>query len=367
MRSVPQAEAKPPNTKAALISQGRPSRGKLDSLVLRQDQQEIKRWHHTIMISQEEIDRLKAENSPLEVALRHGLELKKQGTKWLALCPFHEEKSPSFTIETDHAHCYGCGWHGDSIKLEAALSESAFPEACKRLGGTESAPPEDEATRRKRAEERRQRQAQAETKTRAERAAKRTRWPQFCYGRTPDLAELAISRVKSGKKRLDYAGPWRAQELGHLYFATWRGHLAWIIGDTTCAVARRLDGKKWEHGSPHKSDTLPGSEKHPIGLTQSPLPAILVEGEPNYLAALARLWRSGQHDSWQVVCMLGTGANLGDYASLLAGRDVLIHPDGDPVGLAAGERWRDEAVCAGAKSTIVKPLQRDIDEEEVAA
>jgi len=36
--------------------------------------------------------------------------------------PFHQEKTGSFTIYEDHGHCFGCGWHGDIIDLEAAIT-----------------------------------------------------------------------------------------------------------------------------------------------------------------------------------------------------------------------------------------------------
>ena len=318
------------------------------------------------MILEEEIDRIKAENSPVEVALRHNLELKKQGSNWLALCPFHSEKTPSFNIYVDHAHCYGCGWSGDSIKLESELSGLSFRDTCRKLGASESETREDEAKRLKSIEERRQRREQAEAERRRENKAKRSAWPQLYVGRTHDLQELATLRG------IAYAGPWLAQELGHLRFARHRDQLAWVVGDRSAAAARRLDGKLWEHGTPHKSDTLLGSEKHPISLTKSSLPAILIEGEADYLATLARLWQQGQHEAWQVVCMLGAGARLGGHAKLLKGREVVIYAHGEKAGQAAADRWKDEAAFADAKSMTIYALPdgRDINDltvEEVAA
>lgn len=38
-----------------------------------------------------------------------------------ALCPFHDEKTPSFHIYMDGGHCYGCGWHGDQVAFVADL------------------------------------------------------------------------------------------------------------------------------------------------------------------------------------------------------------------------------------------------------
>lgn len=49
-------------------------------------------------------------------------------------CPFHHEDSPSFTVYRDHAHCFGCGWHGDVIKWTQERRGLGFREACEMLG-----------------------------------------------------------------------------------------------------------------------------------------------------------------------------------------------------------------------------------------
>lgn len=48
-------------------------------------------------------------------------------------CPFHSEDTPSFTVYRDHAHCFGCGWHGDVIKWTMSRRGVAFAEACRLL------------------------------------------------------------------------------------------------------------------------------------------------------------------------------------------------------------------------------------------
>tara|TARA_R110001632_G_scaffold216211_1_gene343651 strand:- start:6224 stop:7273 length:1050 start_codon:yes stop_codon:yes gene_type:complete len=51
-----------------------------------------------------------------------GIGIKPKSMKSLIPCPFHDEKTPSFQVSIDHGHCYGCGWHGDIIDLEASIS-----------------------------------------------------------------------------------------------------------------------------------------------------------------------------------------------------------------------------------------------------
>ena len=50
-------------------------------------------------------------------AIRSYYELKKGGANYLGLCPFHGEKTPSFTVSPSKQfyHCFGCGAHGNAI------------------------------------------------------------------------------------------------------------------------------------------------------------------------------------------------------------------------------------------------------------
>lgn len=57
--------------------------------------------------------------------------LKKTGKNYSACCPFHNEKSPSFTVNRDKQfyHCFGCGAHGDAIGFLVAYDHQSFVEA----------------------------------------------------------------------------------------------------------------------------------------------------------------------------------------------------------------------------------------------
>lgn len=63
--------------------------------------------------------------------------LKKAGKNYQACCPFHSEKSPSFTVSHDKQfyHCFGCGLHGDVIGFIQEISGCTFHEAVETLGG----------------------------------------------------------------------------------------------------------------------------------------------------------------------------------------------------------------------------------------
>ncbi len=61
--------------------------------------------------------------------------LKKAGKDYKACCPFHEEKTPSFTVSADKQfyHCFGCGAHGTAIGFLMEYDHLSFPEAVEEL------------------------------------------------------------------------------------------------------------------------------------------------------------------------------------------------------------------------------------------
>ena len=76
-----------------------------------------------------------AKTKPIAELARSRLDLKPSGRNFTALCPFHNEKTPSFYLYTDsnHYHCYGCQAHGDVITLTMHLHGTGFTEAVKML------------------------------------------------------------------------------------------------------------------------------------------------------------------------------------------------------------------------------------------
>ena len=74
---------------------------------------------------------------PLEGVIGKRVRLARRGRELLGLCPFHKEKTPSFTVNEDKGffHCFGCGAHGDVIGFVMRDEGLSFPEAVERLAG----------------------------------------------------------------------------------------------------------------------------------------------------------------------------------------------------------------------------------------
>ncbi len=86
------------------------------------------------MISQDSIEGLKARVDIVDVISNY-IEVKKAGANFKAVCPFHDEKSPSFVISPQKQiyHCFGCGAGGDAIKFVMEYEKLNYPEAIERL------------------------------------------------------------------------------------------------------------------------------------------------------------------------------------------------------------------------------------------
>jgi DNA primase len=89
------------------------------------------------MIPQEFIQSLLGRVDIVDVVDRY-VKLKKAGANFQALCPFHNEKSPSFSVSPSKQfyHCFGCGAHGNAIGFLMEYSGFAYPEAIRALAET---------------------------------------------------------------------------------------------------------------------------------------------------------------------------------------------------------------------------------------
>jgi DNA primase len=90
--------------------------------------------------------------------------LKKGGANFMGLCPFHGEKSPSFSVSPTKQfyHCFGCGVHGNAIGFLMEHAGMGFVEAVHDLAGQYGLQvPEEDASPQDRARAASQRQKQA--------------------------------------------------------------------------------------------------------------------------------------------------------------------------------------------------------------
>jgi DNA primase len=85
--------------------------------------------------SRESLELLRSRIDLVEV-LSPYLKLQRAGAAYKALCPFHDEKTPSFVIQRgdNHYHCFGCGAHGDAIQFLMTYLKMSFVEAVESLG-----------------------------------------------------------------------------------------------------------------------------------------------------------------------------------------------------------------------------------------
>ena len=86
------------------------------------------------MISKETIERV-FDTARIEEVVGDFVSLKKRGTNWLGLCPFHNEKTPSFNVNPARNiyKCFGCGKGGNSVSFVMEHEQYSYPEALRYI------------------------------------------------------------------------------------------------------------------------------------------------------------------------------------------------------------------------------------------
>lgn len=87
-------------------------------------------------ISPEKIEEAKRRADIVDLVSEY-VTLKKGGKNFLGLCPFHKEKTPSFTVNRDKQifYCFGCGEGGNVVTFLMKMNNMSFPEAVRHLAG----------------------------------------------------------------------------------------------------------------------------------------------------------------------------------------------------------------------------------------
>ena len=293
--------------------------------------------------------------------------LKKTGQNFTGLCPFHQEKSPSFAVHPVRQiyHCFGCGVGGDVFKFVMEVDKCSFPEAIRtvaeKCGIPIPRPREHSPEERQENQQRaglvemhreaaaffvRQLHEAAEGKVAAayleDRGMDRAATTRFGLGFAPSSGDALLRQLKSkySEKLLEASGLLSRDQSGRFY-DRFRRRIIFPISNEAGKIiafgARAMGDEQPKYlNSPEtpiysKSKVLYHLDRAKEGLRQSDF-AILVEG---YMDAIA-VARAGLTN---VVASCGT--SLAEPQIKLLGRftrRVIVNYDPDTAGQAATER-----------------------------
>jgi hypothetical protein len=287
---------------------------------------------------------------------RDGHDLRRTGSQFVTLCPFHQERTPSCFVNpaTGRFHCFGCGFNGTvidyTVRKRGISPADAMVELAPRVHHNQPAPAGQNAGNGC---------AKPDVPNRARRLPK---LPPMHKGSAADLEQLAKLR------NLSIEAPRLASSRGLLWFCRLADGPekvpAWVMTDRTRrnAQARRLDGERWHHAwnidtqqwfpvePPHRRRKVRGfcgnRASWPVGLEEAqPFAGIaLVEGV-DQLAAFHFLITEGREDAAAPVAMFGaTNRFRDDILKLFAGKRIRIFPhiDGNGTGLLAAVAWESK-------------------------
>jgi DNA primase len=322
------------------------------------------------------IDDLKNRADLVRIIQPYAQDLKKKGANWMACCPFHQEKSPSFSVNPSKGFykCFGCGKGGTAFNFLMEVEGLNFPEAVKRvaeMSGIMLPEPVDdvsyERTKKKREETKKvadqiielnqaalefwqqelrsdEPKAKAAREYLASRGISEEVQTTFRMGFSPDSWDSLYKLLKktgSDEKVIQQSGLVSVNEEKDRVFDRFRGRIMFPVldvnGRPVAFGARAMGDDQPKYlNSPETPAYVKG--QHLYGLFQSKESirrkkfAILVEG---YLDLIA-LYQFGITN---VAASLGT--SFTDEQSKLLSRftkQVVINYDGDAAGIKAARR-----------------------------
>jgi DNA primase len=331
------------------------------------------------LISPESLERVKQTADIVEVISAH-TDLRRQGARWVGLCPFHEERTPSFSVDGQEKlyHCFGCGVGGDVIKFVEEKEGLGFAEAVELLADRygvelerEQEDPRAEARRqrRRRLEQLLERTAgfyanylwesQEAGKARAylaERGLNEEVLRGFGVGYAPsawDKILVAGQRAGFGVEELREVGLVQRGRGGGEY-DRFRSRIMFPIRDRRGRTlgfggrAMRSDqGAKYVNTAEtdffHKSQLLYGVDRAKAAIAKATR-AVVVEGYTDVLA----LHQAGVEEA---IAVMGT-AITGEQVATLSGmvEEVVLALDADSAGQEA--MLRAQRVAAGRKMRL---------------
>ena len=298
--------------------------------------------------------------------------LKIAGKSYKGLCPFHREKTPSFTVDRGKGlfYCFGCGTGGDVFKFLTLTERFTFPEAVEHVAARVGI----DLPRRKRTSRESEKDDLFEILDEASHAfhqalgfpdnaaarylRERRVAPEiikkYGFGYAPDMWDYIASRLtgKFGEKRLETAGLIMPRKSGSGFYDRFRNRLMIPMHSETGQIVgfggRSLDGSEPKYlNSPeselfNKSRLLYNLHRSKDAMRRlTPRRAILVEG---YFDAIA-IDHAGVPG---VVASMGTSLTSGQATVLRRFADVVVIAyDGDNAGRAATLRAAPVLLAAG--------------------
>ncbi len=341
-------------------------------------------------IPDEKVDEIRASSDIADVVGEY-VRLKRQGQNLFGLCPFHNEKSPSFSVNPEMGifKCFGCGEGGDVFAFISKMEMVSFPEAARILAeraGIEI--PESEAARERASETDAIYEALRTAArfyyfclTREERGAEALHYlkdrgftadtiKQFGLGYAPDTWDALLSHAEEkhlSGEQLERAGLVLARKSGDGYYDRFRGrvmfpifsHIGKVVGFGGRILDDEVDQPKYinspETDVYHKSRVLYGLYQAKQAIRDAE-EVVMVEGYTDVIA----LHQAGvQH----VVASSGTSLTEGQVQVLdrYAQRILLLY-DADSAGVTAMLRGINTIVEQGlAAYAVALPGDEDPD------
>lgn len=256
-------------------------------------------------------------------------------------CPFHEDRSASFSISPDGklCNCFAGCVKGSAIDVLMKATGLSEKEACRKFIEMAarlpmSTLPEPPPRRESRQEEKRA----------------LPNLPPMDYGTPEDHEALAALRhVSIEAVRV-------AEVVGVLRFGEWRGQPAWFVRDPggRVAQARRMDRQLWACGKVANPKNSWASWPVGAGVKIADQSIALCEGGPDLLAAWHFIHCQQRREDVFAVAMLGAGHKIHPEAlPWFANRRVRIFTHGEESGRKGAARWAEQLASVGCRVDAV--------------